>query len=81
MVKFRKGPPEAVMSKRDTSCGFSPIRHWKMALCSESTGRIGAWLSMARRCMICPATTSVSLFANAMVLCALIAAMVGSSPA
>ena len=34
----KKGPPEQVSHRRLTSSLLSPTRHWKMALCSESTG-------------------------------------------
>ena len=34
----RKGPPEAVMSRRRTLSGSSPARHCAMAECSESMG-------------------------------------------
>ena len=37
----RKGPPEAVSRMRRTSARLWPSRHWKTALCSESTGRSG----------------------------------------
>ena len=35
----RKAPPLAVKSSRSTSAFLLPSRHWKMALCSLSTGR------------------------------------------
>ena len=37
----RNGPPDAVRISRRTSAGSRPCRHWWMALCSLSTGRIG----------------------------------------
>ena len=56
------------------------MRHWKMAECSESTGRIFALYSMAISMTVCPAATRVSLLARAIVLPALIAATVDASP-
>ena len=35
----RKGPPEAVRTRRATSAGGRPSRHWWTALCSLSTGK------------------------------------------
>ena len=75
----RKGPPLAV--RMSFSMGLtSPMRLWKMALCSLSTGSSGTLCSMHRRVTSSPATTSVSLFAKAMGLPASIALMVGRSP-
>ena len=34
----RNGPPEAVIIRRFTDSGFSPIRHCHIAECSESMG-------------------------------------------
>ena len=51
-----------------------------MALCSLSTGRMDTPRSFARGMMICPAVTSVSLFASAISFPALIASMVGRMP-
>lgn len=59
----------------------SPLRHWNIAECSLSTGSMGTLCVVHKVLMICPATTSVSLLANAMALPALIAAMVGRKPA
>ena len=73
------GPPEAVSMMRSIGL-LSPTRHWKMAECSESTGRIGHLFLMARSHTSSPATTMVSLFAKAMVFPALRAEMVGCSP-
>ena len=73
------GPPEAVSMMRSIGL-FSPTKHWKMAECSESTGRIGHLFLMARSHTSSPATTMVSLFAKAMAFPALRAAMVGCSP-
>ena len=75
----RNGPPEAV--SRILRMGLaSPTIHCRMAECSLSTGRMATWLSKARRLMIAPATTSVSLLARAMVLPALMASTVGRKP-
>ena len=81
IVLVRKGPPEAVSNIFSTGFSHSPDKHWKMAECSESTGRIGTLCSTAKAVISSPATTSVSLFANAIALPALIAAIVGFSPA
>ena len=78
-VKWRNGPPLHVRSI--LSILLPGSMHWNMAECSESTGRMGTWCSLARRVMRSPATTSVSLLAKAMAFFALMAAMVGSSPA
>ena len=56
------------------------MRHWKIAECSESTGRIGTFILEARSITILPAATRVSLLARAITLPALMAAIVGSSP-
>ena len=80
-LSLRKGPPLAVSRIFSILLRPSPTRAWKMAECSLSTGRIGAWFSNARRVMISPATTRVSLLANAMVLWAWMAWTVGRSPA
>ena len=76
----RKGPPEAV--KRIFSILFpaSPFKHWKIALCSLSTGRIRTFFSRARGIIRWPAVTSVSLFARAISFPASMAAMVGRIP-
>ena len=77
----RNGPPDAV-SRIFFSSFFPwlPCRDWKMALCSLSTGRIFTPHSFASGIMICPAVTSVSLFARAISFPALIAAIVGRMP-
>ena len=77
----RNGPPDAVRRTRWTSARLWPARHWKTALCSESTGK--SLTPRAREAAVIrrPAITSVSLLASATVRPAWIAAMVGSSPA
>ena len=77
----RKGPPLAVSSIFSISLSSSPTRLWKMALCSLSTGRMGAWCSAASRQMSSPATTRVSLLARQIFLPARMAWMVGERPA
>ena len=77
----RKGPPDAVSTRRRTSRGAAPARHWKSALCSESTGSRRTPCSRAAHVMSAPAITSVSLLASAMVRPARIAASVGTRPA
>ena len=80
-VNRRKGPPLAVSRIFSISLWLSPANDWKIAECSLSTGKMGTRCSCARRQMISPATTSVSLFASAMVLPAFIASIVGRKPA
>ena len=81
MGVVRKGPPEAVRRILSMALPSSPTKHWKIALCSLSTGRIGARCFTASSVMNSPATTSVSLLASAMVFPASMAATVGRSPA
>ncbi len=76
----RKGPPDAVRRILLTRLLFSPCMDWKIALCSLSTGKMETLFFFARGMMICPAVTSVSLLASAMVFPASIAAMVGLIP-
>ena len=77
----RNGPPDAVSRIFFNSFfPWLPCRDWKMALCSLSTGRIFTPHSFASGIMICPAVTSVSLFARAISFPALIAAIVGRMP-
>ena len=74
------GPPLPVSSIFLSSLFFLPIRHWKIAECSESTGTISAPISSARGMTSSPAHTRVSLFARAMRFLASMAASVGLSP-
>ena len=76
----RKGPPEAVSRIFAIRFCRSPFKDWKIALCSLSTGRIGTPHSFANGMIRCPAVTSVSLFASAIVFFALMASTVGRSP-
>ena len=76
----RKGPPEPVSRILWSSPGFLPMRHWKMAECSESTGTISAPFSFARFITISPAHTRVSLLARAMRFLSSMAARVGRRP-
>ena len=65
-VQPRNGPPDAVRMILSTSAIGRPSSAWKMALCSESTGRT---LTPARRASpmkISPAQTRHSLLASAM---------------
>ena len=80
-VNVRNGPPEAVRSILSILLFPSPARHWKMAECSLSTGRMGARKVWASCVTSSPATTSVSLLARAMSLRARMACMVGNRPA
>ena len=63
----KNGPPEQVSHSRRTSPQpEQPWRHWKIAECSLSTGRISAPRFLARSITSSPAQTSVSLLARAM---------------
>ena len=79
IVNLRKGPPEAV--RITFSRALPGSRHWKMAECSESTGRIGVWYCCAKALINSPATTNVSLFAKAIAFPARMAFIVGRKPA
>ena len=74
------GPPEAVNIILCISLLQYPLKLWKIALCSESTGSILTPFSLAFFITISPATTRVSLLAKAISFFASIAAMVGFSP-
>ena len=76
----RKGPPEAVRWMRVNGFPAAPIRHWNIAECSESTGKIGALCFFASAITTEPPATSVSLFARAMIFPVSIADTVGRSP-
>ena len=82
----KNGPPEAVSKIRFTSLSklsrfTRAARHWKTALCSESTGMISAPVCPARSITISPAVTNVSLLARPMRFFASTAARVGARPA
>ena len=81
--QVRKGPPEAVRKMRAGFCPFRPSRHWKMALCSLSTGsRVGTPFSTGHSFITSsPPATRVSLLARRILLPARRAAIVTSSPA
>ena len=77
----KKGPPEQVRINRRTSAlSRTPIRHWKIAECSESTGTISAPHRFASAITSSPAQTRVSLLARPMRFPARMAARVGFSP-
>ena len=77
----KKGPPEQVRISRLISfLSPQPMRHWKIAECSESTGMISAWYFSASAITSSPAQTSVSLLARPMRLPARMAARVGFRP-
>ena len=80
-VAVRNGPPLAVSTILATSSRRFPARHWKIALCSLSTGSKVAPLERAASVINAPAVTSASLLAMATVRPASTAAMVGRSPA
>ena len=83
LFQVRKGPPEAVRIRRETASGppWLPFRHWKMALCSLSTGSTCTPARRAFSMTICPAMTRISLLAMARSLPASIAASAGLRPA
>ena len=76
----RKGPPEPVSRIFFSSPRPRPVRHWKMAECSLSTGTISAPQRFASAMTSSPAHTSVSLLARAMRFFARIASSVGRRP-
>ena len=80
LLQLRNGPPDAVRCIFSTAFPWAASRHWKMAECSESTGRMTAPCSRMVRVTRLPAATSVSLFARANILPASRAARVGFSP-
>ena len=80
LVYPRNGPPEAVRRILWILLPAAPWRLWKMAECSESTGRMDTPFSFAKGIMMWPAVTNVSLFARAMSFPASMAAMVGRMP-
>ena len=79
--RSRKGPPEAVRMRRRTSCAARPCRHWWMALCSLSTGRMDTPRRRAADVTSSPAMTSTSLLARATRFPDSMAAITASSPA
>lgn len=76
----RNGPPEAVIISLLTVSLFSPTRHWYMAECSESTGITLDDESVKSLLTSSPATTSVSLLANAICFPVRMARIVGNKP-
>ena len=79
-VNLRKGPPEQVSSSLLISLSPSPTKLWKMAECSESTGRMGTRYASASWQINSPATTKVSLLARQIVFRARMARIVGVRP-
>jgi len=77
----RNGPPLAVRMSFATSSLRLHARHWKIALCSLSTGSSVAPLRIAASVISAPAVTSASLLASATVRPASIAAITGFRPA
>ncbi len=80
-VRVRNGPPLAVRTIRATSSRRPDCIAWKIALCSLSTGSTETLRSLASRITSGPATTRLSLLANATGLPASSAAQVPCSPA
>ena len=81
MGRFKNGPPEAVRIRRRTSRLWPARRHWSIALCSLSTGRIIPPCLFAVSRKSWPAITIASLFASATGFPEARAAYVGSKPA
>ena len=80
MSQVRNGPPDAVSISFSTLLPISPARHWNIAECSESTGRMGVLCLFASSFMSSPATTIVSLLARAISFPAFMASIVGRRP-
>ena len=76
----RNGPPLAVSVIRERLDARSPCRHWKIALCSLSTGMIGTPFSRARDVTSPPAATSTSFVASATGMPRAMASSVGARP-
>src|SRR5437870_83903 len=74
LLALRKGPPLAVRMILRISLRRPQWMAWKIAECSESIGRMLTLCLRASGITSEPATTSASLFANASVLPASIAA-------
>ena len=64
-ARVRNGPPEAVRTRRRTSSGRRPSRHWCSAQCSLSMGSSLPPRARASATISSPAMTSVSLLARA----------------
>ena len=77
---IRQPVHNAFLMPSPLSAPADPIRHWKIAECSESTGSILALCFAARLITSSPAATRVSLFARAIVFPAFTAEIVDSSP-
>ena len=78
--QVRSGPPEAVNINESTFDLACPSKHWKIALCSLSIGKIATLYSLASAVIKGPPATNVSLLARPIVLRALMASTVGSIP-
>src|SRR5215211_1967695 len=77
----RKGPPEAVSTRRSTVPGRSMPISWYSAECSESTGTIWAPVASASVVTSSPPITRLSLFASARSIPSPSVATVGPRPA
>ena len=64
LSQVRNGPPLAVRISRSGLLPCAPCRHWKMALCSLSTGRSGWPAAFAAAVTSSPPATSGSLLAS-----------------
>ena len=60
----RSAPPEAVSRRLRTGFPWAACRHWKMALCSLSTGSRGLFSRLAFSMTRSPPVTSASLLAR-----------------
>ena len=80
-LRPRKGPPEAVSTKRSIVPGLSLEISWNSAECSLSTGMMRAPVASASAVTSSPPTTRLSLLARARSMPSPRAAIVGPSPA
>ena len=80
-VQSRNGPPLAVRMIRRTRSGRAGSKHWKIALCSESTGSSVAPCAARRRGSPRRPRPAASLLASTTVPPCSIAAITGASPA
>ena len=78
---FKKGPPEAVRINLETFERFFASNTWKIALCSESTGRIIDLFLSAIDVINEPEQTKLSLLAKAIEIPFFAALTTGINPA
>src|SRR3989339_1989051 len=75
---FKNGPPEAVKTIFLIVLGSSPLRHWTIALCSESMGKTLTPAALTSCIKRSPATTKTSFVAKARSFLDLTASRVGT---